>query len=519
MFAKTFCRPGSHLCVVPVGLLTTLQYNAKGTLERIFLGYGDRKTNISSELFDVVKTHQLVRTSIPIVGGTTWIEGVFYTDTVFKCSGILPDCINNQLIDDIAQHPEQYTFYSTKVDSLAAAFNSVLTTRNWLRMAGFNLTPVYLISAGLNDAAFIQMVQLSNFPFRFPLISGYQIFDGIEGDHYHPLNLVEHIIKSARAYTDSDGYIKSNVITKLDTSHTYHQSDIITFNIQKASIVVTESSGKIIYSSTQKNDKIDREITCSYCGNRFISPVSGPVECSDPNCVSHVYVQLLHLTTVLSLPVISFDKFNEYVGQKCILCLTDIFSLPEYTNTVTELTLPKLLQSVIPVAVCSNIDIYYKIAALCNNSIKTFRYYIDNPTRLAMEFNNPTVKEMELINWLSQAYNASTITTLLDIPQLHIVTSNKKFDGAPIFRGKHIAITGRFKHGSTDEILSILSSYDGKVSVGCDTDSDCLVVGGLLENIDGHSMRTAEANNIYIYDEDTFFSEFDIDSDLHENLL
>ena len=38
MFAKTVCKPGAFLSVVHVGLRATLQYSAKGLLEKIFIG-------------------------------------------------------------------------------------------------------------------------------------------------------------------------------------------------------------------------------------------------------------------------------------------------------------------------------------------------------------------------------------------------------------------------------------------------------------------------------------------------
>ena len=95
-----------------------------------------------------------------------------------------------------------------------------------------------------------------------------------------------------------------------------------------------------------------------------------------------------------------------------------------------------------------------------------------------------------------------------------IHVSMKKFDGAPIFHGKTIMITGRFKHGSHDEIISILESYDATVVTKFNNSVQCLVIGDTKESIDGLSARYCKANKIPIFTESEFFKRFQIDEDI-----
>lgn len=520
MFAKTFCKPGSYLTIVPVGLRATLQYNANGVLEKIFNGYSDDKSNVSSELLDVMKKSKLVPLVVPIKGGTTWVEGVFYTSKTFNKSGVLPMCIEPDMILDIKCNPDKYSFYAGRVDSLAASFKAVLTLRNWLKMASFNTLPMYLIPDKLTNEAFIKMVNNGKYPFKFPLISGYMIFEGT--DHkYRPLNLTQRIVKSVQKFTDESGYIKATITdtTKHDSIHQY--SDVLTYCIDKDSMLVSKSNGELIYSTTQSTlPKVNR-IICSCCGNNFMSPKSGPVACSDPNCPSKLYPQVIRMLSAFELPIIEYSKFKTYLDKKKVQCLTDIFLLPEYKDALIATTLPKLLEAAVPPDVCADNSEFMKISCTCNHSSKTLRYYIENPDRLRIEMAEQINSLMlrRLVDWISQPYNASTLLTLLDLDSINVIETDKKFDGAPIFRNKTIAITGKFSHGDLSEIASILRSYEATVTINIQGDADCLVIGDLNENIDGKSIQLARENNITMFSESQFFAQFEIDDDITSNLL
>lgn len=522
MFAKTVCRPGSYLCIVPVGLLTTLQYNSKGVLEKVFKGYGDDKV-IVPELFDaLVKDAKLVPLSVPIKGGTTWVEGVFYSEQIVREPGYLPECIYDSVIASLIENPQSYRFYAGKVDSLAASFKGVITTRNWLSMSKFDLLPMYMVPTNLTNEAFVKMVDTPKFPFRFPLISGYMIFDGLES-YYHPLRLNQYVISNTKDEVDADGYIKTTLTDSDGAEHIVSKSDQITFNMQKETLVVCKHMEKVIYTDTKKkifgNIKPNGKLTCKFCGNTFAPPKSGPVCCSDPHCVSKLYPQLRHFCAVLNIPLMEYETLLSNISAKQVTCFTDIFILPEYQELKVTTCLSKFLQAIVPIEVCADSSIFSRLAATCNNSFKTLVYYMNNPSRLLMDADYRSCMFDRLVSWLSDSYNILTITTLVDSGQFIIQESAKKFDGAPIFRGKHIAITGKFKRGDSAEIVSILQSYSAEVSVGVTPDTDCLVIGSLHDGIDGRSVKEANKRMITVFDEDKFFAEYDIDADLAANLL
>ncbi|WP_302320354.1 hypothetical protein, partial [uncultured Duncaniella sp.] len=97
MLKNVTCRPGAYVEIVPLGLLSTLQYNSNGILQKIVLSFNylDHK---DEDVLDVnltidLKQRNLVPQRINFAKGTTWVRGVFYTKKQFKSEGILPDCI------------------------------------------------------------------------------------------------------------------------------------------------------------------------------------------------------------------------------------------------------------------------------------------------------------------------------------------------------------------------------------------------------------------------------------------
>lgn len=523
MFAKTVCKPGAYLCVVPIGLRTTLQYNAKGVLEKILRGYGDEAVNISDQLFDVVKSNRLVPLSIPTKGGTTWISGVFYTAKEFFDEGILPECIETSIIADISRNPNEYEFYAGNVDSLAASFKAILTARNWLSMSKFKTLPGYIIPANLTQKAFEKLVNTDRFPFKFPLISGYMIWEGSE-HRYHPINLTQFTVSKVVKSLDENGYIQGALFDKSgDRRLVLQYSDVISMNIQAASNVVCTDNSKVIYTictDGKKRDNRSSKLTCSICGKTFISPRSGPVTCNDAHCMSRQYPNVCHFLKVLNLPEISYDKYIKYVKNGDILFLPDIMLLPEYEDSTATLSLSKLLRAATPVDVCPDSTIFTVVASRCGNSIKTLKYYINNPNRLKIDLNIDSISVNRWISWLSDSHNVRIIETLIDdCDNIIIDNVNKKFEGAPIFRDKKIALTGRFRHGDMEEVMSILRSYSAEVVTDVDDSVGCLIIGGLKENIEGRCVQYARSSNIPIFDEDEFFKRYEIDDDLAKNLL
>lgn len=522
MFAKTFCKPGAFLTVVPSGLLTTLQYNSNGLLEKVMVGYESVKTSVPTDVFQAIYNNAIVPITIPVKGGTTWIAGVFYTDKEFFNEGILPKCNESLLLEDIAANPTEYRFYASDVESLAAAFTTPIVIRNWLNMSKFETLPGFVIPANLTETAFVQMVNTSRYPFKFPLISGYLVYEGTK-KRYIPLDLTQTVVHKVGKRLDASGYIQGILHTS-NGEVVVPYTDVIRFNINAQSSLVRTSKGKLIYSTCtdgKKRDKRTSRLVCSVCGNAFNAPASGPVCCTDDHCRSRLYPDICHFLNVLNLPEMTEDRFMKCIADGDIICLTDVLLLDEYKDLPIQASLGKLVEAVVPVSVCSDSSVFTLLANRCNNSVQTLTYYMNNPNRLIVDLNTDNLFVRRLVDWLSDGYNITTLTTLLEGGQVQMLSSVKKFEGAPIFRGKNILITGQFKHGDSHEVLSILQSYEATVYLSLDEakgNISCVLVGeGGGQN--GGIIQYARSNNIPIFDELPFFAKYEIDEDIQSNLL
>ena len=512
MFVKTVCKPGSQICVVPVGLCATIQYNAKGAVEKIFTGYDTNRVPIPKKVLSTIVHSGIIPNSLSVKGGTTWIEGVFYTSKSFNSSGTLPECCYLEIIEDIADDPDSYVFYAGRVDSLAAAFNSVVAMRNNLELSGFHLLPIYLIPVNLTTAGFNDLLMKSRPQFKFPLISGYMVFDNGEYT-YVPAELIQYTVETCTESTDENGYIKVTVLDDAGITHVYHKSEAITYGIIEKSTVVCEGI-KPVYSNTMPVQHANYQMLCPVCGNVFESPKHGPVCCSNSYCPTILYPQIVKFARVLRLPELKSADYVSALSKHKITEFVDILSLPQYKKASVNCTLAEFLKAIVPVDVCTDDTLISKIATVCKNSFKTLDFYLTNPTRLHADIGPVSAAAAHLIEWLSNPNSIRMIEQLAESSQINIVESSKKFDGPAIFRGKTIAITGKFRHGNVFEISSILSSYDGNITVGIQTHADCLVIGDLNENNDGHSVRLASTSGIPVFTESEFFNMYDIDADI-----
>lgn len=178
MFAKTVCKPGLHMCVVPQGLLVTIQYSARGTVEKIYTGYNDDMVECDAATTAAIKQIPSVLAKIGISGGTTWVEGVIRSSTLYyPAEGVLPMCLSSTILSDITSSNVGHTFYAGNVRSNGASFTSFLGKHNWLKMSGFHLLPTMLAFAGMTDAGFDEA--LASCYSDFPMIAGFMIFDQI----------------------------------------------------------------------------------------------------------------------------------------------------------------------------------------------------------------------------------------------------------------------------------------------------------------------------------------------------
>lgn len=521
MYVRNCLCTGDYLTVVPVGLPLTLQYSANGFLETVYEGYDPDRKDISSELLNTIRSANTLPTKIPITGGTTWVKGVLYTSETFISEGELPSAISDDLKSAYVDHPDTFNFFAGNVESLATVFRGAAPIRNWLSMTKFNVLPGWLITNSLTRDQFVKLINTTAFPFKFPLISSYIIYRGRE-TLFVSTHIKQFIIHKVERYLDDYGYIKCKLSNKSGSqSCCVSYTDVVRFNLQPKCLVVLDCYGNVIYSKnlSKKSNIVDSTTVCSVCGKSFSVPASGEVKCPDPHCMSSQYHDLVHLLNTFNLPVISKSIYDNYVAAGQLTCIPDVLQLPDYDEIESvPVSLGQLLSAIVPISIVADGSIFASIVNRCNNNIHSFRYYVHHSELITRDLGVSGMYVNRLVQWLQDPYNALDIDALLDNPKLSIVATNKRFNGAPIFRGKTIMITGEFQHGSSDDIVAILSSYAANVVTSFSENVHCVLTGGTLENIDGLAVRNARNLGIPVYDEFNFFKQYEIDKDLSENL-
>ena len=169
----------------------------------------------------------------------------------------------------------------------------------------------------------------------------------------------------------------------------------------------------------------------------------------------------------------------------------------------------------IPYDVIARDDVLMLFTTACMETVKTIVFYMNNPEQIAGDLRIHHTDLPALTEWFSDLCNVSDMSTLLATPNIQIEETNRKFDGAPIFRDKLIFITGTFLHGSMGYVSSILQSYAAKVTTVMSNNVDCVLVGGTHENIDGAGVATAKAMRKPVMEELDFFAAYGIDEDIN----
>lgn len=527
MFVRNLLRPSDFVTLVPVGMPTTLQYNDKGMLEKVYWGYTpESREDLSSRMLSAAKITDEVKPfpfKIPLKEGTTWIMGVLYSDIGYNNSqGILPNCIHDEFLDMFDENPGQFHFFAGCVESLATQFKGAANIRRWLDMSGFDVLPGFLAPAQITEESFTQCVEHCQYNLQYPKIVSYIIFRGTEV-LYVDTNLIQHIVATSSRYTDTSGHIKAKLTLKDGYDPLYvDYSDLVSFDIKANTMITEDASRRIIathVTDDKKRDKHSKTITCKYCGMSFALPETGLVKCPNESCLSHQYPKLSKMLRAFGLPEIVFQSYEKAVADKEILTLLDILDTGVYAESEIKTSLGKVLEAVVPVSVCSDTQMFTTFANQCNNNIQTFIFYIQHPDKIVINLNISSPHLQKFVNWLSDVMNAEEIVAILNHPRISIATVDKRFNGSPIFRNKVIMITGKFRHGDNGEIISILQSYSATVVNRLSDDVQCLVVGDIPEDVNGAAIRKCRQTNIPVFTEKEFFEKFQIDEDLAENLL
>lgn len=518
MFVKTVCnKAGSFLTPIPVGIRTTLKYGASGEFDKAFIGFGDSKKE-SDELTALCICNDTVVNKIPIKGGTTYVEGVLYTDTLFHGSGELPNCVESSMINAGLANSSNFAFWAGNVYSLAASFRGSYAIRQWLSMAKFSVIPGFIIPVNLNEEMFASLLRSIKYPFKIPFISSYIVHTGLECNHVST-GMHQHIVNVMNTDLSDDGTIKTKLICE-GYERDVDYSKVVMYNITIHSSIVVDYFGRLCACVQNNRSRImpSKVLSCRVCEKTIPVLLDKVTMCRDEKCPSRLYTSIKHFIDTLGLPTLDFEDFQKLVYKHKLFCLLDIFSLDIYSQLNISCNLDKLIRACVPFEVCPDQNVFTLICNRCANNWKNVEYYLNNPQKIHADLDIHSVFLRKLTEWLSDSENVSTVVAAVENEHIAVQGVGRAFDGAPIFRDKKICITGKFSHGSMSKMISILSSYSATVVTALDSDTDCVVLGSTLEDIDNTIVSAAKNSRIPVYDETVFFKNYDIDSDI-QNLL
>ena len=516
MFVRNLLQAGDHVTIVPAGIRITLQYSERGSLESVYVGHPDNQV-LHEELLTPLIASLEVPTHLPITRGTSYVYGCLYTGDIFKVEGKLTNTVEAHYVSQYLQNPDKFHFFAGHMQSYAVGMNTPIAIQRWLKTMNFNVLPSYLVPANLNEDNFSVMLNLDSYPFRYPRIMSYILFRNGKFE-FVPTNVRQMVVKEVKKYTSYDGYILADVVSHDVGFITTTYADVVNYNIHKGSVILVNDDNVIIdcYNDPSIKKHHDRKLVCEYCGKLISVPEkSKRFTCSDSHCVSVIYNRVNAMLTNLGFDKISVERLHECAeATGNIVSLPDILDLDEYKDLKITVDAPKILRAVVPTSVIPRFSDWTVFCNKCNNSVDSILYYLKNPDKLMLDLELDGAVYRRLYDWLLVPENLFDVVGMIEHPNITVVSTGKKFEGAPIFRGKSIYVTGTFKHGSYEDIRAILASYSAEVYDRFNTAVDCVIVGSMHEGVSGKSVQKAKMMNIPIFEEDEFFQRYDIDTDI-----
>lgn len=534
MSVRNFLNAGDYAIFMPVGIPLTIQYNSDGNIQKCiegFVGISDSTDNIeyvSSKLYDLIVSYEVVPRCIPIKNGVTRVFGVLYTPLqwLYNIRGYLNGSQSSHFINDVLElfenDPSAFKFYASCLKSTGINLLGAYNQQNWLSIAKFNTIPGFIVPITLtDDHSLVDMLNRVKYPFNALNTMSVISYRGNDVK-LNTIPLKQFEIESVDTYIDVSGEVKSSICLG-DITLNVNYPDVVKFNLLPGKLVILNEYNNIVYSYYKPGDTqhtIPSKFQCPYCSKYYDVPKSGSMICPDDDCSSRLPQRICQFLNTLNLPMIyPIEDIQKRVKNHSILSLADIFLLDGYKDMKIDTTLKSLLRAVIPLENVHNNTLIHKFIDRCNNNVLTFEHYLTYPDKIQIDLELNDLGISDLVNWLKQPYNVSDITTLVSSDNICLNNNIKSFDGPNIFKDMRIYITGKFKHGSHSDISTILHSYGATVddTLGQNdiTEYSIVIVGDLNENTESYVVESAESNNISVYTESQFFNKFTIDDDLN----
>lgn len=521
MNGRNFLSSGNYVIPVPIGLPITLQYNANKILERVYRGIISGAAmllpDVSDQLLPALLGNHTVPAQLTTGDGTTWVQGVLYTSNPVLSAGKLPESLWNKGIAQYLTTPSMYNFFAGGFQTTYEMAAGAAAVRRWLASSGFNVLPGSIVPADVQSDTLHKMFDVPSYQFAADIASMYFIYD-LHGVTIVRTNFLLHCVQAVEQVYDSCGFLYADV-------ELYNQWEDLRWGLNTIwqhnlhptnHIVVDADTSELIYVFPSLIPT-PNNCVCRFCGKPLKFTQSQPAMCENPQCCSVMYPHIQQLLSVLSLPELSFESYKTLTKASAILDILDVFKLPEYSTQLISVDLVTALAAIIPQHVAQRSSLSILINH-CNNSPATLQYYLDHPQDISTDLVSSGAKLSELNEWLHNDINLNRVKSLLALPTLQLTEIIRKFDGPQIFRDRTILLTGKFRHGDHAEVAAILRSYGANIVYDTTSQVDGVVFGSLMENVDGSVLKYARAHSIPIMEEDGFFAEYDIDSDIAQNL-
>lgn len=509
MLSRNRLRTGEFVALVPYGIPATIQYDDRGVFEKVFIGYGDNRSDRTKDIKSLVS--DMVPNKISLKGGTSWVQGVFQTDIDIKKDGSVLSVVTSSLIDELIKDNSRFRFMSFNVISNTGKFYGAGPTRQWLQMSGFSLLNGCLVPSSNRDKTINEFFKKYN---KKPVPIFSVSFNNAEV-LITPLAINQFVCKKVSQRLDSEGYLHAIIKSDSGETHSVYFNEVVDHNVSTGSVVYM-SGQSIIYASNSGKQTVSRMITCPACGRSYrITPESC---CDDFHCISRRYGQFKKLVRLFHIPDISYENYISIMKSNKLISISDVLVLEEFKDFKASSTIFDLLRVYLPFTEVDDSTLS-KFSAGCNNSKSRLEYYIHSPNSLTNDMNLDSRSGSNIVKLFQDPIYSNEILDILYLDNFSLSVENKMFDGAPIFRGKRIFITGSFKHGSMEEISSILNSYSAEVTFDYEGKIDLVLVGDISEGVNGVAVKNAISLRVPIMKESDFFKRYEIDDDIQQNLV
>lgn len=519
MYVKNVLKPGHYVEVLPEGIPIVLQYNSSGHLEMAYYGFSG-KTRVPSDVLTTLKQHESIPSIVPIKNGTTWVKGVLYTGRTLKQSIVFDENCYSQMIEDFINNPTSYNFFAALADSTALTLSNATAIRQWISISKFHCVPGFLINSAMTKELYYNMLK-SIWTFKFPMVMAYVIFDGSNKPDIIYTGLGQIVVEDIQYDVDENGFISVLINSNSIPIH-LTVSSALSSGLAQNDIICLDNSGDILHVSKTDASKpsLPSLYCCPVCGKKTqFTTQSSIFRCSNTTCPTTLYTKVSHFLYALHIPVMSREEFDTCINDGSLTITGDVLSSTMYRDLEFNISLYQLLDGLIPIDVVRNRHVIEQFVNHCSNNILTLRHYISNPSDISSDFDiQDTLGLNQLKSCLTIEF-LNDVNAVLGSDNVHIVSTDRKFEGDPIFRGRVLYLTGEFNHGSKEEIINILTSYACTVTSVFSPDTvHGILVGDVKDNVDGIAIRSARKHNIPIMDECKFFEHYGINEDMKSKL-